>query len=424
MDACTRCLARRLLAPVGMIPVHPPPAADGLDDPLADAPGVRAPGWRSRDILRAVALGMGMFYALRMLWAASPIVLTGFLGLLFGLSLSAAADRLARFRVPRAVSAGGIVLLVYGLLVGGGFLLSPLLKVQAAALRERLPLAVEQIQERWERVTDFLGPLAGEDARGAESGSVPQPQDTARTATGDAPSRAPSPAADAAPSRSQVGEWAAGAARFLGPFLSSSVAALAGLLLVSFIAIYVAVDPDVYRNGALLLVPHGHRPRAREVMAATGQILRQWLGAQLVAMLVVGVVTTVGLFLLGVESALALGIVAGILEFVPFIGPIAAAIPAVAIALVDSPQKALWVVLFYVALQQLESTVLMPLLMQRSLELPPILTILAQGVMGVLFGLLGVIVAVPLLAAVIIPIKMLYIEDVVGDEVSLPEPAA
>jgi predicted PurR-regulated permease PerM len=212
-----------------------------------------------------------------------------------------------------------------------------------------------------------------------------------------------------------------GLARFVGPFLSSTASALAGLFIVTFIAIYIAIDPVTYREGTLHLVPRNRRKRVREVMQATARVLQHWFTAQMFAMAVVGVITTIGLLLLGIEGAFALGLIAAILEFVPFLGPFLAAVPAIAIALVDSPEKALAVAALYLVIQQLESTLVTPLAMKNGLELPPILTILAQGIMGMVFGLLGVLVAVPLLAAIIVPIKMLYVQDVVGDEVPVLE---
>jgi predicted PurR-regulated permease PerM len=137
-------------------------------------------------------------------------------------------------------------------------------------------------------------------------------------------------------------------------------------------------------------------------------------------MVIIGAVTTGVLLLLQVRAAVALGVLAGLLEFVPFVGPIVAAVPAIAMAFLDSPEKALWVTIAAVVIQQLESNLLMPLLMREGLDLPPILTLLAQGAMALLFGFLGVVVAVPLLAAVVVPVKMLYVRDVVGERVRVP----
>jgi predicted PurR-regulated permease PerM len=145
---------------------------------------------------------------------------------------------------------------------------------------------------------------------------------------------------------------------------------------------------------------------------------------QIIAMVAIGSVTTVVLLLLGVKAAVALGIIAGLLEFIPYVGPILSAVPAIAMALMDGPEKALYVALAYVAIQQLEGVVLQPLLMKEGLELPPVITILGQALLALVFGFMGLLLAVPLLATAMVPIKMLYVRDVVGDEVSVPGDAA
>jgi predicted PurR-regulated permease PerM len=168
------------------------------------------------------------------------------------------------------------------------------------------------------------------------------------------------------------------------------------------------------------LFPHRSRTKAGEVLSATATTLRRWLVMQGISMLVIGVVTTIALVLLDIRAAIALGIIAGILEFIPYAGPILSAVPAVAMALVDSPEKAIWVVVAYTAIQQLESAVLQPLLMKEGLDLPPVMTILGQALFSLVFGFLGLLVAVPLLATVLVPVRLLYVRDVVGDRVSVP----
>jgi predicted PurR-regulated permease PerM len=133
---------------------------------------------------------------------------------------------------------------------------------------------------------------------------------------------------------------------------------------------------------------------------------------------VIGVITTVVLLLLDVEAAFALGLIAGLLEFIPTIGPILSAIPAIGMAFLDSPEKALWVALSYGGIQFLENNLLIPTLM-REVDLPPALTMMSQALMAIIFGFLGLLVAVPLVAGLLVPIKMLYVEDVVGDEVNV-----
>jgi predicted PurR-regulated permease PerM len=192
------------------------------------------------------------------------------------------------------------------------------------------------------------------------------------------------------------------------------------MVLILFVAIFVAVDAQTYQDGLMHLFPHEARPRAREVLSGTAMMLRRWLLTQFISMVLVGALTTVVLLLLGIKAAVALGIIAGILEFIPIAGPILASVPAIAMGFLDGPEKAVYVTLAYVVIQQAEANLLYPLLMKKGLELPPVLTIFTQGVMSIVFGFLGLLVAVPMLAAVIVPIKTLYVRDVVGDEVKLP----
>jgi predicted PurR-regulated permease PerM len=160
------------------------------------------------------------------------------------------------------------------------------------------------------------------------------------------------------------------------------------------------------------------------VLDAMGVSLRRWLVAQLIGMLVIGAISTVALLLLDVRAAVALGIIAGILEFVPYFGPIISAVPAMAMAFLDGPEKALWVAVAYLAIQQIEGNIMMPLLMKEGLDLPPVLTILSQAALSLVFGFVGLLFAVPLLGAVMVPIKLLYVQDVVGDDVPLPGEAS
>jgi predicted PurR-regulated permease PerM len=143
--------------------------------------------------------------------------------------------------------------------------------------------------------------------------------------------------------------------------------------------------------------------------------LRRRLKVQFIGMVVIGVVTTAALYVLGIPAALPLGILAGILEFIPNVGPVIAAVPAVLMGFLDGPEKALWVVVSYILIQQLESILLVPILMQEGVDLPPVLIILAQALMAIVFGFLGLLIAAPLLAVVVVAVKMVYVEGAVGD---------
>jgi predicted PurR-regulated permease PerM len=217
----------------------------------------------------------------------------------------------------------------------------------------------------------------------------------------------------------QLGKEMRGSLQFLFPIVTSIFGAVGGFVLVIFIAMYVAADPGVYRAGVLHLVPHHNRERAKEWVETLGSTLRQWLVARLIAMVLIGVITGGALALLKVKGAAALGLLAGLLEFVPFFGPIASAVPAIGIALLDSPQKAFYVVLLYLVVQQLEGNVITPLLLEKRLDIPPILTVVAVAALGMVFGVIGMLIAEPLLAVTLVTTKMLYVNDVVGDDVKV-----
>jgi predicted PurR-regulated permease PerM len=207
--------------------------------------------------------------------------------------------------------------------------------------------------------------------------------------------------------------------RYLFPFLQSTIAAVAGLLLIIFLAIYIAADPELYRRGIMHLFPKPARNRAGEILSAMATVLRKWLVTQLIAMATIGAVTTVVLLALKVKAALALGLIAGLLEFIPTVGPILSAIPAIAMGFVDSPQKALYIAVAYMGIQFLENHILIPILMKGGVDIPPALTILSQALATLLFGFLGLMTAVPLMAATMVAVKMLYVQDVVGDQLEV-----
>lgn len=326
--------------------------------------------------LRVTLIVFGVLIALRFLWLAHAIFVVTFLGILLGLAVARAADALERIHIKRAIGAPLILVAGLGVLIGFGALLAPSVRDQVAELSSDLPKLADEA-DRWLEKTPVHN------------------------------------------LRAALGREIRSSFRFLFPIVSSAFGAVGGVVLVLFIAMYIGVMPGLYREGILHLIPHRHRERGSEVLDTLGVTLRQWLIARLIAMIAIGTITGVALALLGVKGAAALGVLAGLLEFVPFFGPIASAVPAVGVALLDSPQKALYVVILYVLVQQLEGTVLTPLLLERRLDIPPVLTIVTVAALGVVFGVIGMLIAEPLLAAALVTTKMLYVADVVGDEVKV-----
>ena len=146
-------------------------------------------------------------------------------------------------------------------------------------------------------------------------------------------------------------------------------------------------------------------------MDRVASVLRKWLVTQLIAMLVIGGVTTIVLLILRVKAAFALGVLAGLFEFIPTVGPLLSAIPGVAMGFLDSPEKAAMVAVAYWGIQFLENHILIPLLMKGGMDLPPALTVITQALLALVFGFLGLMVAVPLLAPVMVMVQVLYVEQ-------------
>jgi predicted PurR-regulated permease PerM len=216
-----------------------------------------------------------------------------------------------------------------------------------------------------------------------------------------------------------VKEWFSGqnaaiVSRLTG-LTSTTLGAIVNVALVAFIGVYLAAQPQLYVTGVKRLFPLAYRARVGQVMDAIGDALWRWLGGRFGLMLINGGLTALGLWLLGVPLAVVLGVLAGVLNFIPNFGPWIAAVPAVMIALLQSPRHAFYTAVLYFVLQTIDGYILTPLVDRRSVELPPVLTITAQVLLGVAFGFIGILLASPFTAAAMIAIEMIYVEDVLGD---------
>lgn len=195
---------------------------------------------------------------------------------------------------------------------------------------------------------------------------------------------------------------------------------IAEMLVVIVGGIYLAAQPRIYRTGAIKLVPPGKRPLIAEAMDESETALLLWLKGQLLAMVAVGVLTGTGLWLLGMPSAMVLGLIAGILEFIPFAGPILSAVPGILLALAISPDLALWVVLLYVAVQQFEGYVITPLVQQYAVDLPGVVLLFSLIAFGTIFGTLGVVLAAPLTVVTYVLVKRLYVIEALHTPTPIP----
>ncbi|WP_158045885.1 AI-2E family transporter [Skermanella pratensis] len=205
-----------------------------------------------------------------------------------------------------------------------------------------------------------------------------------------------------------------GMVREAGSLLMTVVGGLGNVLLLVAGGVYLAAQPGLYREGVVALVPKAAEARTREVLDAMGEALGKWLKGQFIAMLMVGALTGLGLWLLGVPSALALGLLAGLGEFVPLVGAFATAIPALLAASTVDMSTVVYTLVLYIVIQQVEGNLIMPMVERRMVSLPPALALFAVVAFGLMFGILGVIFATPLTVVAYVAVRKLYVEDALG----------
>lgn len=196
--------------------------------------------------------------------------------------------------------------------------------------------------------------------------------------------------------------------------------ALADIVLVAIGGAFLAMNPTLYRDGVVSLFPKEQRDRVRETLNYSGTALKYWLLGQLVSMLLVGILVGVGLWLIGVQYPVGLALIAGLAEFIPIVGPIIGAIPAILIASTQGWSVLLWVIALFVVIQQLESNMITPIVQREAVSLPPVLTLFAVLGFGTLFGPLGLLFATPLAVVLLVAVKKLYVRDILGDQTRIP----
>lgn len=205
-----------------------------------------------------------------------------------------------------------------------------------------------------------------------------------------------------------------------GPFFTGAFGALTNLVIVVFVGIYLAAQPRPYLRAMMALVPPRSRARAWHVLETLGNMLGRWLIGKAISMLIIGTVTSVSLYLLDIPLALVLGLIAGLLNFIPYIGPVIAGVPAVLIAFSQSPADGGYTLVVFTMIHVLEGYLLIPLIERRTIALPPALTIVMQVLLGSMAGLTGAALATPLTAVIVVLVAMLYVQDVLDVPVKPP----
>jgi predicted PurR-regulated permease PerM len=313
--------------------------------------------------------------ALYLLAVGLDVLLLAFAGVLLALFLRSFGRGVSRVTGLGDDAALGVVIALLLALTGlGCWLIAPAVVEQAGQLLQQVPEAAAQIRDAMER-TSWGRTI------------LPYVPSTERLLQVERPVRAGSTVL------ATLG-WAAGGA--------------ASIALVLFIGLYVAATPEPYRRGVLWLVPPARRPRARRVLDAIIYTLQRWLVGKVVGMVLIGSLTGIGLTLLGIPLALALGVLAGLLNFVPYVGPLMSFLPAALLGATRGPVTVLWVLGLYLVIQGLESYVVTPLIQQQAVALPPALLITAQVLLGVTVGWLGLLLATPITVVVVGLVRELY----------------
>jgi len=186
-------------------------------------------------------------------------------------------------------------------------------------------------------------------------------------------------------------------------------------LIIFFLSMYLLAEPELYVNGIITLTPRWYRERMAIILRRIDTTLRAWLSVTGVSMIVVGVGTGLGLAALGIREWVALGVLAGVLSFIPNFGPIVALVPSVAVAIVQAPSNVIWTAVIIYGVSFIQSQVVSPVLASERMNMPAILILLGQIIFGFFFGFMGLMLAVPLTACVSVLVDEIYVKDILGD---------
>ncbi|WP_286272404.1 AI-2E family transporter [Thalassotalea hakodatensis] len=326
------------------------------------------------------ALAIGLFM---LLWQLSYVLLLIFGGILFCVFLIGLASILQRWLpLPHWGAVMIVTAVVLGLLVLAGYLAGPAIMEQLLQLREQISGSIKQL-EAYLKDKEWGGALL-QWVQGKWQHAPLSPSKLMGEVTG---------------------------------VFSTLFGSLADLFVIFFIGFYLALHPRLYMNGLLFLFPSDNRARIKEVVHSIYYALKLWLIGRATSMVVVGLLTALGLWLIGMKLIIALAFLAGLLSFVPFIGPIAALIPAVLVALLNTPTQAVYVLVVYAVVQVLESNVITPFVQKKAVSLPPAIMLSGQLLMGTMFGIHGLALSTPFVVSIIVTVQVLYVRDVLKEKI-------
>jgi predicted PurR-regulated permease PerM len=211
---------------------------------------------------------------------------------------------------------------------------------------------------------------------------------------------------------------------FLENLLKISAHLLEAVILTVAAGVYIALQPALYRRGAAQLFPSKRRPLVEETIDDIGRGLRLWLLGQAIQMCLIGVLSAIAVWLIGLPSPLALGAIAGLAEFIPYLGPVMASIPAILVAMTSGYDAALWTIVAYIVIHQIEGNVIVPMVQRRLVFIPPAVLLLSIVAVTEIYGAIGIIFAAPITVIAFVAVKKLYVRDGLGQPTELPGEAA
>lgn len=332
--------------------------------------GVRRITWRTADVARTFSLAILFFFLWTFFWMVHNALFLGLIAVLMAIVIHAPARLLSRW-IPFRIAFGLSVAVFLGAFAWLVITLVPQIAQQISQLATQIPETIDSVVAKMERE----GTVA---PGGGLAGRINE----------------------------QLGEFAG---RFL-PLAINLISTALGSLAVVVLAIFLAAQPEVYRSMLLRVIPPEKRERAARIYDEAGGNLRTWIVGKVVTMIFMGIVTYIGLTLFGIPGALALAMLAALMEFIPNFGPTIAALPAMAAAFAISPMLALYVAVFYFVLQQIQNALTVPLVERRAVNIPAAALLAWQLMLAIGFGILALFVATPLLAILVVVVRIAYLE--------------
>lgn len=333
-----------------------------------------------KEFVRKTLILIGLVVFVLLLWQLSGVLLLAFGSILVALILHALADALARYlRISRqwSLTVSGVLLLAAFL--GIAYLFGSNIRAQFSNVAEQLPVALDAFGRKV-----GIGPIS----------------DSLSEIVSEIPS--------------------SGLAQRIAGIGGTLLGGLADAVLVVIAGLYIAASPHLYVRGFVQLFPIDQHRRIESALEACGHALRLWLVAQTMSMFAVGVLSAFAFWLIGLPSPYALGLIAGILDFIPFLGPVLGALPAILISFTLGTDTVIWTFVAVLFVQQVEGNLILPLAQRRIVSIPPALALFGIVMGGVVFGTLGLMLGFPLLVVLYVLVKKLYVREVLGEATSVP----